>query len=304
MLLGESGVGKSSTVNHLLNREVAAMSDRESETRSTTEHILKGSDTQLAATDMSLSVVDAPGFNDTDGLEQDARNLMSIEGFYKKHPSLMGKAYPNIILVAILSTDTRFQGKQSRFMKCLRAIQRLKLVDRMNPNVVVVITRACAIANKHMKEKKVLLKEVISKTLHVNAPVICLENAPTDHGLEQIGDYTRLPDGSLQPKNLFEAMIQVAKEAGDEFAQHCFSTFFSPESTSYDIKVGLTVQANLSGLTHAEREIFGNLKEDLTSQEFVPEVVQLINSYLQNRASSVPKVCFLTYLQLLQILKV
>ena len=41
LVLGETGVGKSSTINHLFGANVAATSSTKSETRSTTEFVLK-----------------------------------------------------------------------------------------------------------------------------------------------------------------------------------------------------------------------------------------------------------------------
>ncbi len=281
MLLGDSGVGKSSTVNHLLNRQVADTSDSKSETHSTMEHILVAPDPNLAASDVSLSVVDSPGFNDTDGLEQDARNLRSIDKFYQTHPSLMGKAYPNVIVVTLRATDTRYQGKHSCFMRCLRAIKRLKLIDHINPNIVVVVTWACSISPKAMADKKSKIKNILLEVLHVEIPVLCLENRPEDFELEKIGDYTRLPDGTIQPKNLFEAMIKVTKDAGDEFAQHCLSTHFDSESVKgFDIKRGLSKPAKTSGLSDMEYDILVNLKEDFTDVQYIPEVAQMIDKFI------------------------
>ncbi len=275
-------MGKSSTVNHLINDSVADISDSQSETRSTTEHTLITFDESLAASDMRLSIVDPPGFNDTDGLEQDARNLRSIAKFYRHHPGLKGNAYPNVVLVTIPSTDTRFQGKNSRFMKCLRAVQKLHLVDRANPNIVVVMTWACALPPKQIESKKERIRAVVLEAIHIDAPVVCLENLPDDFNLEKVGDYTRLPDGTLQPKNLFQAMISVAKDAGDEFAQHCLSTYFDLGPQKFGRETGLCEPARTSGLNSKERKLLESLKEDLTINRKVPEVVKKIDEFIGN----------------------
>ncbi len=274
-------MGKSSTVNHLIHEEVAKTSDCQSETRSTTEHILVTADPNLAANDVSLSIVDPPGFNDADGLEQDARNLRSIEKFFRHHPSLMGQAYPNIILVTVPSTDVRFQGKNSRFMKCLRAIQRLHLVDRVNPNIVVVMTWACALPPRQLRIKMEKIHAVVLDAIHIDAPVVCLENLPDDFGLETVGDYTQLPDGTLQPRNLFEAMISVAKKAGDEFAQHCLSTYFDSDMEKVKIVRGLSEPARIFGLNSKEIKLLERLKNDMTWQQSITEVAQKIDAFME-----------------------
>ena len=45
--------------------------------RETTEYILKTADEDLCVSDLTLSVIDTPGFDDTDGKEQDACNIHS-----------------------------------------------------------------------------------------------------------------------------------------------------------------------------------------------------------------------------------
>ncbi len=61
ILLGETGVGKSSTINHLFGANVARTSATRSETRNTTEYVLKEDDVELGVKDLSLGVIDTPG---------------------------------------------------------------------------------------------------------------------------------------------------------------------------------------------------------------------------------------------------
>ena len=64
-----------------------------SETRSTVEYILtiKTGNTNDIVDTMSLGIVDTPGADDTNGIEQDARNVVSIKKFLDGHESLKGK---------------------------------------------------------------------------------------------------------------------------------------------------------------------------------------------------------------------
>jgi len=67
---------------------VARTSSSRSETRRTTEFVLKEDDVELGVKDLSLGVVDTPGFNDTEGIEQDAANLACIHDMLKNHEPL------------------------------------------------------------------------------------------------------------------------------------------------------------------------------------------------------------------------
>ncbi len=66
------------------------------------EHKLEKRNQHLAASDLSLTVIDMPGFNDTRGAEQDACNKrMSVEKFFQDHKSIKKGSLPNIVVVAI-----------------------------------------------------------------------------------------------------------------------------------------------------------------------------------------------------------
>ncbi len=54
MLLGISGTGKSSTINHLLGVNIAPTSASKSETRNTTEFVLTAEDDTLEVSDLRL----------------------------------------------------------------------------------------------------------------------------------------------------------------------------------------------------------------------------------------------------------
>ena len=85
--------------------------------------------------------MDSPGFNDTDGLPQDACNFYSIKQFYKTHP-ILKNCYPNVVLVLINAGDKRIGGSASNLEKSLKCILKLDLVDKKNPNVIGVMTHA------------------------------------------------------------------------------------------------------------------------------------------------------------------
>ena len=61
-----------------------------SETSSTIEYILtmKTKNVMDNVNGMSLGIVDTPGLDDTNGLEQDARNVTCIKKFLDEHDAL------------------------------------------------------------------------------------------------------------------------------------------------------------------------------------------------------------------------
>ena len=86
LAVGSSGVGKSSTINHMFNIggngvQFAKTSSIKSERRITSEFLAFADDPDLEVKNLVLGIVDTPGFNDTDGLMQDACNFYSIKQF-------------------------------------------------------------------------------------------------------------------------------------------------------------------------------------------------------------------------------
>jgi len=232
--------------------------------------------------------VDTPGFCDTDGPAQDACNLLSIDTF--KRNFYISGCYPNVILLVIQATDTRFSGKNSDFMKSLKAFAKLNLVHKERPNVVVVITWAYAIPSNNiekwkekMEAKSLEIKGVVLKTLKVEAPVVLIENEFEDNGLPKTsdGEQSKLPDGTLQPKNLYLAITEVLKEAKDDLGLMAVKKFFG-ESLSKHIspKIGSSTLAKIAAsenLSSKEMEIMHKLIEETTEGSQLPEVDTNIN---------------------------
>ena len=134
LLVGSSGVGKSSTINHLFDTgvglPVAMTSAAESETKATSEYVLTVDEPGFEVSDLKMSIIDTPGFNDTDGLKQDACNFVSIKRFFETHPSLPEQfTYPNLVFLVVNAMDPRIKGPRSNLSKGLKAIELLKVVD-------------------------------------------------------------------------------------------------------------------------------------------------------------------------------
>ena len=166
LLVGSSGVGKSSTINHLFAMKentvnFAQTSDQISMTRITTEYIISADDPEFEVSNLQLGLVDSPGFNDTDGMRQDACNFYSIKQFYATYPGARG-CFPNLIFVMMNAGDKRFDGPNSNFTKSLKCLQKLNLVDTQNPNIVGVMTHACHLGRNAKKWKDIIFSNKYS----------------------------------------------------------------------------------------------------------------------------------------------
>ncbi len=71
-------------------------------------------DVEMGVKELSMGVIDTPGFNDTEGIEQDACNLACIHDMLKNHKPLQSlsgkdaaKLFPNVILLLIKANDKR-----------------------------------------------------------------------------------------------------------------------------------------------------------------------------------------------------
>ena len=240
LLVGCSGVGKSSTINHLFDTgeglPVAMTSASESETKATSEYVLIVDEPSVEVSDLKMAIIDTPGSNDTDGIKQDACNFVSIKRFFETHPSLTEQlTYPNLIFLVVSAMDQRIKGPSSNLFQSLRGIKLLEVVDTNCPNLVVVVTFCCSVPHKKsvekwekkMQEKKDSILSAVFEVLGVRAPVVFLENGADDHDLEKDGDLTILPDGERQPKNLYNACVELLKRNEDHFGLMVLNASFT-----------------------------------------------------------------------------
>ena len=230
LLVGTSGHGKSSTINHLLDTgegvPVALTSDRMSKTKATSEYVLVVDEPDYEVCGLTMSIIDTPGLNDTVGVNQDACNLASIKKFFKTHPKIQKKIYPNLVFLTVSAMDQRIEGPNSNLAKNLRGIKLLDVVDQKHPNLVIVMTFCHSIPHANVKKwedkmqnKKDMISTAVSQVLGVHAPVVMFENGygSDEHDLPRDGDFTVLLNGERQPKNLYEACLNLLQRSRDHF---------------------------------------------------------------------------------------
>jgi hypothetical protein len=178
-------------------------------------------------TDLNLCLIDTPGFGDTDGLAQDACNLVSIAKFLADSGSGEHRCYPNIILIVFHVGEKRFSGRNSTLYKTLLEVGKLGIVDKRRPNVVLVLTHVASEPDeKEIADIAGELVRIIKETLGVPVEAVCLENSHQKYKLEVAGDQTRLPNGTLQPKNLFLAISSRLRENDDNLALMAYKKYF------------------------------------------------------------------------------
>ncbi|VDI02928.1 Hypothetical predicted protein, partial [Mytilus galloprovincialis] len=249
LLVGLSGSEKSSTVNYLFDKDIVETGDSKSVTHSTTEYILKLKSIEWRIPDLKLSIIDTPGFGDTEGLEKDARNIMTIKSFFETHPNIRKNSYPNLVLIVQNIMDNRIEGESSDFVNMLKGLSKVGVVDIENPNVVAVLTHAASIARnpkrweEKVQKRKEEVKAIVRLYLGVNPEIGVQENVPEDYDLEANGDWYILPNGDKQPKILYQACKSILNRVSDEIGHEAMAVAFRPGSNK-DIKKGHSVSAS------------------------------------------------------------
>ncbi len=259
-------MGKSSTINHFFGRKVASISNSMSETKATKEYTATIDDRELGIRNLTLGIVDTPGLNDTEVLDQDAYNQASIKKFMKTHKPLQHLShkyrchvFPNVVLLLINAADKRFEGTNSSLAKSLSAIKTIGLVDTKNNNLLIVLTNVMSCGNgksrpenwkKHLESKSKKIQRLVERTLLVSPEVVWVENHfyvdkndcpdylksvssskedfddEDGHELPKVGQWTVLPDGTKQILNLHEGIVRMLRANGDNLGLHTINTFF------------------------------------------------------------------------------
>ncbi|KAH6911938.1 hypothetical protein BKA70DRAFT_820821 [Coprinopsis sp. MPI-PUGE-AT-0042] len=253
-LLGASGCGKSSFVNALVGRRVAAVgAGLESTTTEVSEYRIPGD--QPGAPDLCL-VVDTPGFGNCQlaGLKSDCEILQEVERFLKTRHRSNGQCII-IVLHNAHVAEVNWEG-QERTMAIFK-----RLADYSYANVVVVITSQHeGVAGTGESDfDNGLLKEL---RLH-GATFVCSNHF--DHVHSSCADVRT-------PRQVMEHVVFLAASRQDDLESEC------SEHSSVDMNAVLPEEQNNRGRSTAANSTSRTPDRDVT-----PSVVYNIhNSKLTN----------------------
>ena len=268
-------MGKSSLTNHVFGLKLCRTSNVTSETKAATEFSLKVDLPRLKLSDMQVSIVDTPGMCDTEGLGQDARNVRAIQKYVENSLGL-GK-YPNMILLLIKASDNRFVGKNSKLSKTIRSLGTLNIIDRTNPNLVIVITHIMGLGKKKWENKKQEIKKCVKDVCSIDAPVVFVENEPEDHDLE-INERTgcsKLPNGDVQPHNVSEAILKQLDKNEDHLGHIALKEVYAKGDRAQNAKQTMQVVATDSQTPLSyEEQYIKKLLEDICDDSEIEAKLQ------------------------------
>ncbi|XP_047127384.1 uncharacterized protein LOC100205605 isoform X2 [Hydra vulgaris] len=229
MIFGQSGVGKSLFLNHFIGRDVLNINSFTSETRDVKEIVLTMKEPSLNVSNLQLTFVESPGYFDDKDDKQDEINYNSLKEYKQKN---FPDCYPNLIFIVIQGSDNRFlNGPLKKFLEKLK---KLDIICPSYPNVICLFTYASCFLNdseENIEKKKEMLIDLCYEYLRVTVSVVYIENDCKD--LKMQGDWTVLPDGTLQPLNVFECAKKLMK-----------GNFYKPEGQKYIDPLGMKTLAS------------------------------------------------------------
>ena len=247
-----------------------------STTSATSEFLLNlntRNEKNITAKNITLSVVDTPGFGDTRGLEQDARNLACNKIFMDQ---INGDVLPNLVMFVLRADGNRDLDDRSLFANSLDIYfdPEMGLTDETGSNVLIVLTHALSItnndanwANEAMKKMRDVQKFVFDRK-GCRPTVTILENmAEGSSRIATEGHWTILPDGkTYQPWNLFTGMMEVFDRNDDFLGKTVTEIFFKRDLSHSIVELyeGESIAASTRpGLTELEQKYFDRLAKDL-----------------------------------------
>ena len=244
-LYGLSGAGKTSTLNHIFGFEIIeVIKEFESDTKDVNEYIATMKSEDWGVNNLQINFIDMPGWSETSGDEEDIRNMAMIDQFLSNHRSLgskIYKCYPNIVAIAINATDKRLAGKNAEVVRMFRALTKLNIIDKEKPNVLIILTHAWSVGEntfqKRMDRIIGVVRNLAKCYLECDPIIVYIENDYEERNLKKIGeDWTILRDGTCQPLNVFNAMIDIMRKQQDEIGNEAVQIYFTSRGNNKPIK--------------------------------------------------------------------
>ena len=282
---GLTGAGKTSTLNHLFGFNLIEIKERHgADTKGVTEYVATMKSNLWRVSNLQIGFIDVPGWGDGRSDKHDVLNMALTDQFISKHPclgSVVYKCYPNIVMIAINVNDNRIKGENSQTVRMFRALKKLNIVDKKRPNLLIVLTHVMSLGGrktfyKKLKEMIEVVKDLTISYLDTEPVIVYVENEPDDHDLETRGDYTILRDGTLQPRNVLQGMMQITTVLKDEVGQEAIRLYFASRGSNQPtIKRELKPVELMDKLTKKWSRIIG--KEFLALKE--NEVNEALHTY-------------------------
>ena len=181
----------------------------------------------------------------------------------------------------------------SNLTKTLKCLQRLHLVDTRNPNVIGLMTHAYLVGGMSgvrsadkwksaYEKKKKSFQNSIYRYLEVHAEIVPIENDYED--LEKTGDWTLLPNGDKQPRNLFYACADRLDASEDRLGHSIINTCFTGAS-KFELAEGFQISAK-----NAKNDCLGEIEEEFhqflkSSSEGLSKafLVKEVNEYAERK---------------------
>jgi len=241
VLLGKSGVGRSSVFNNLFNDPTfcpVSSSDASFQPRVTTKLLMIPEEDGPKST--HLNVIH---------LHSSLVGYYSAAHFMQTFPifSVCSSIIPNLVLFVINAADT---SSLRTLPLELRGLNKLNIIDN---NLIVVVTHSEVLGSTETEFKvntgrlEIYLQQQISQNLNhstlllsPSVRVVFVENYP--ESLQNSGDFHVFPNGELTPLNLFVAIMELLEDAEDNlgslfirwyFKSTCPDKKFKPKTEQY-----------------------------------------------------------------------
>ncbi|CAL8121548.1 unnamed protein product [Orchesella dallaii] len=303
LVLGTTGSGKSSTINLLFdNPYITKSGDNISSTSDIIEFRLLVPIDELGLGNTQLRVIDTPGLGDNEGTMHDARFLATLDSFLSTHEEL-NDLKPNAILVFHRFNDDKFDADDSRYVKMLRGIDsfRERLTDDNFSNVIHVLTHYSSVSGSTKRrptDRINTFRNAIQRCTTFPRPTIITvaENNWAEELLPGINGYFRLPNNEYYPRNLFEQLEFITKNAEDPIGLAVFRSAFR-DSQEFNVTMTPFKLTSIEGdMVQRYHRIFSDTYLEINQTE----VSQLLEKAWDNELSEELKKKYTNSLQYLQ----